>query len=87
MASCNTNNGDDKFTEAHAGSSDEQQPSTADAIDELNTENSHDSVDDVQDDRDNEGILDASLLEEGSSIVENEVDASQLLPADRKSVV
>jgi hypothetical protein len=45
-----THDGDDEFGKAHADSTDDQQASTADSVNQLNTNDGHRSVDNIGND-------------------------------------
>ena len=69
-----SDDGDEELAGAHDdGSPDEELPS-AGSVDEEDTGDGHDDVDDVGDDGDDERVRDTGSLEEGGSVVEDEVD-------------
>lgn len=73
--------GNDELTYAHAHRADEQQPATSEALDTPHARECHEAVDDVRRNADEERIFDARVLEENRAVVEDEVDAGELLPS------
>lgn len=71
--------GDDELTDAHADGAEEEQRSTTPFLDHVETGKSRADVDDVGDQTDDEGVGNAGVLEEGGTVVEDEVDTSKLL--------
>ena len=74
-----TYDSNDELREAHASSTDEEEAATTELVDEGQRADGDDGVDDVADDGDDEGVADAGLLEERRAVVEDEVDAGELL--------
>lgn len=60
-------------------STEHEQRATAPLLDHVQTGEGGDDVDDVRDEGDDEGVLDAGVLEEGGAVVKDEVDTSELL--------
>lgn len=75
-----TRDRDDELAHAHAHRADEQQPAAPKALDAPHTRERHEAVDNVRRDADEEGVLNARVLEEDRAVVEDEVDAGELLP-------
>lgn len=76
-----TRDGNDELAHAHAHRTDEQQPAASEALDTPHARECHEAVDDVCRDADEEGVFDARVLEENRAVVEDEVDAGELLPS------
>lgn len=75
-----TDDGDNKFADGHTGSTDQEEATTSEPLDTPHTRDSHEHVDNTSGDGNEERIPDARALEEGGAVVEDEVDASKLLP-------
>ena len=73
-----TNSGNDKLADSHTNGSEEQELSSAPSIDQVQTGESGGNVDARGDQTDGETVTDARLLEEGGSVVEDEVDTCLL---------
>jgi len=76
-----TDDGDEVFADEHAKGTEEQETTTSDTVNGPHSGNGHSDVDDVGGDRDDEGVLDAGVLEESRAVVEDEVDTGKLLPS------
>ena len=74
-----TNSSNDKLADSHTNGSEEQELSSAPSINQVQTGESGGDVDARGDQTDGETVGDTRVLEEGSSVVEDEVDTSQLL--------
>lgn len=75
-----TDDGDEELADKHTSSTDEEDAAAAESLDGPEGERSGEDVDDGEDNRDEEGVLDStSGLEEGSRVVEDEVDTGPLL--------
>jgi len=74
-----TDRGKDAQPSSLPDGSDEQRPTTSKSLDEPETRESSGNVDSTQDELGLNGVLDSSRLEDGSSIVEEVVDAGPLL--------
>jgi hypothetical protein len=74
-----TNSSNDKLTDSHTDGSEEQELSSSPLLDQVQTRESRGDVDTRSDQTDGEAVSDSALLEEGSSVVEDEVDTTQLL--------
>ena len=70
---------DDELADQHKTGTPDEQLAAAKLLDAIEGDRGGDDVDQVGDERDEEGVLDARLLEEGGTVVEDEVDARQLL--------
>ncbi len=79
LAGGGTDYGDDKLGDAHADSTEEEKRTTTPLLDHIKTWEGREDVDDVGDQADDERILNTRALEERSTVVEDEVDASELL--------
>lgn len=75
-----TRDRDDELAHAHAHRADEQQPAASKALDAPHARERHEAVDNVRRDADEEGVLNARVLEEDRAVVEDEVDTGELLP-------
>lgn len=73
----NSDNGDNVLTDEHANCSHQQELTTTDTLNKPHTRDGGDDVDDVGDETDEESVLDSGRLEEGGSVVENEVDTGE----------
>ena len=73
------NSSNNELTESHTEGSEEQELSSAPSINQVQTGESGGDVDARGDQTDGETVADTRLLEERSSVVENEVDTGQLL--------
>ncbi len=69
----------DELAHAHADGAEEQQRPAAPRLDHVQARKGRHDVDDVGDERRGEGVLDARVVEEVGAVVEDEVDARQLL--------
>ena len=67
---CGADNGDDEFAEAHDNATDDKDGSTTELLDGVEGEGSAADIDDGGSDRDDEGVADSDLLEEGGAIVD-----------------
>jgi hypothetical protein len=76
-----TDDGDDELANGHTSRTPEQETPTTEALNAVHTRERHEAVDKVSSDLDKECVLDAGLLEEGGTEVEDEVDTRELLPA------
>lgn len=74
-----TNSSNDKLADSHTDSAKEQELSSAPSVDQVQTGESGGDVDAGGDQTDGETVADTRVIEEGSSVVEDEVDTSQLL--------
>ena len=75
-----TDDGDEEFAGAHTGSTDQEQPPTAEPLDTLHARKRREAADDVGGNGDQEGVRNIRVLEEHGAVVEDEVDTGQLLP-------
>lgn len=75
----NTDNGNDEFANTHSDGSQEKQAATTHLLNEVKTGQSGGDVDQIGDETDDERIPDTRVLEELSTVVEDEVDTGQLL--------
>jgi hypothetical protein len=80
-----TSNGNDELADSHANGTEEQKLAATPLLDEPQTGNSRSNVDAGSDHGNDEGVLDTSVLEEACAVVEDEVDASQLLETLKKT--
>ncbi len=71
---CDTDNGDDELADTHSESSDEKEPAATKAFNTPNARESHEHVDNIGCNRNEETILDTGVVEEGGTVIENEVD-------------
>lgn len=74
-----TCDGDDVLADAHTDGTKEEEAAATPFLDKVETGESGGDVDNVGDDRDDEGVGEAGVLEVLGSVIENEVDTSQLL--------
>lgn len=74
-----TDDGDDELTETHTSGSDEQQLTAPELLDSPEPGKRRDRVDAAGYHTDDEGILNARVLEERCTVVEDEVNPRQLL--------
>jgi hypothetical protein len=74
-----TNTSNDKLTNSHTNGSEEQELSSSPSLNQVQTRESGGDIDTRGDQTDSEAVTNTRLLEEGSSIVEDEVDTTQLL--------
>jgi len=74
-----SDDGDQVLAYQHTGCSDEEETATSDVVDCPKGGDGHYYVDDVGDDGDDEGVGEARVGEEGSSVVEDEVDTERVL--------
>lgn len=74
-----TDDGDNQLADAHTNGSKHEKWTTTPLLNQIKTGKGRDYVYDVGDQGDDKGILDSGTLEEGSTVVENEVDPSKLL--------
>jgi hypothetical protein len=74
-----TNSSNDKLTNSHTDGSEEQELSSAPLLNQVQTRESGGDVDARSDQTDSEAVTDSRLLEERRTIVEDEVDTTQLL--------
>lgn len=74
-----SNDGNEQLADAHANGTPEQQRSTTPLVNGVETRKRGANVDGGGDHGDDEGVRDTGVLEELSSVVENEVDTGQLL--------
>lgn len=65
-----TDNGNDELTHQHDGGTVDEERTTTKLLDGVEGERSGGDVDDIGDDGDEEGVLDADLLEEGGAVVD-----------------
>jgi hypothetical protein len=72
-------NGDDELRDAHAHGTPEEDGAATPFFDGVEARQGGADVDAVGDETDGEGVLEAGVLEELGAIVENEVDAGELL--------
>ena len=79
-----TDDSDQELADAHADRTDQKQPPTTEPLDTPHPGKSHEHVDDVGGDGDQEGVRNTRVLEEHGAVVENEVDAGELLPGLNK---
>lgn len=75
----NTDDGDDVLADAHADGAHQKERPATHSLNEIHTGQGGDDVDNVGNDADDEGVVDAGLLEELCAVVEDEVDTSELL--------
>jgi len=75
------NDGDHEFANAHSDGTDQEQPPTTESFDTPHAGESHEHVDDINGNGDQEGAGNTGVLEEDGTVVENEVDTGELLPA------
>ena len=79
-ANRDTDDGDKELADQHAERTPDEQWSTAELLDGVEGDGGGAHVDECEDEGDQEGVADGtSRLEEGSRVVENEVDTSPLL--------
>merc|ERR1712169_170416 len=69
----------DEEADGHADSTDEEHSAATSLVSEPETRDSRADVDDVGGDRDQESVVDARVLEERRAVVEDEVNADELL--------
>lgn len=74
-----TDNGHDELTHTHADGAEEKEITTAHLLDHVDTGQGGDDIDQVGGKTDEERVVNARVLEELSTIVEDEVDTGQLL--------
>ena len=74
-----TNDGDDELANTHASSADQEEAAATIALDAVHSRQSHEDVDDGSSDGNQETVLNTRVLEEGCAVVENEVNAGELL--------
>ena len=74
-----TDDGDQVLANAHANGTDQQQPPATEPLNTPHARESHEDVDDVRGDRDQERVGNTGVLEEHGTVVEDEVDACELL--------
>lgn len=75
--------GDDELRDGHSEGSVEEEKATSIAVDSPDSWQCHDNVDDVCNYRDDEGVADATVLEEGGAVVEDEVDTWRFVSVAR----
>jgi hypothetical protein len=83
---CNTNNRHNEFAYTHADSADKKQTTATETFHTPDARNSHANIDNVGGDENQEWIFYARVVEEGCSVIEDEVDARELLPSGRCSI-
>jgi hypothetical protein len=77
-----TNDGNDELADDHGQATDEENPTTTEALNEVERDGSSEHVHERGDKGDQEGVGDcAECLEEGGAEVEDEVDTGELLGA------
>ena len=69
-----TNNSNNKLADAHANSTEKEEIAATKAFHAPNARKSHENIDNICRDTDKEAVLDARVLEERCSIIENKVD-------------
>lgn len=74
-----TGNSDDELADSHTDGTEEEEVAATPLLDEVETWKGGGDVDARGNHSDNKGVLDTRVLEEGSTIVEDEVDTSELL--------
>lgn len=72
-----TDDGNEVLADQHAGRSDEEEATATDVVDGPERGDGHTYVDNVGGDSDQEWVSDARVLEEGRSVVEDEVDTGE----------
>jgi len=77
---CNTEDGDEVLADTHASGTDKEKLPSANTVNGKDTGDGHADVDNIGGDSDQEGLLDTGGGEESSTIIEDEVDTSELLP-------
>ena len=75
-----TDNGDEVLADEHTNGTDQEKTTATDVVNGPERGDGHTDVDDSSGDRDREGVGDTGLLEEGRTVVEDKVDAGELLP-------
>lgn len=74
-----TGNSDDELADSHTDGTEEEEVAATPLLDKVETGKGGADVDARSNHSDNKGVLDTRVLEEGSTIVEDEVDTSELL--------
>lgn len=77
-----TDDGDKVFANTHANGTDEQETTTTEALDTPHSGEGHEHIDDVSRNRNEEGVLDAGVLEERSTLK----DETNMSETDRNGV-
>jgi len=80
-SSSDTDNSNDELADGHNNGSGQKHVSSTGSIDHEDTGDSTDDIDNVGDDGNDEGVGDTRSLEEGGTVVEDEVDTGKLLPS------
>ena len=80
MGRSRTDDGNDEFADGHADRTNEKQTAATETLDTPNAGDGHSNVDRGSGDRDEIGIADSGVCEESRAEIEDEVDASKLLP-------
>lgn len=75
-----TDDGDEELADQHTESAPDEERTTSELLNGIEGERGRAHVDEGEDQRDQEGVADGSSgLQEGSGVVENEVDTSPVL--------
>lgn len=74
-----TSNGDNELADSHTDGTEEEEVAATPLLNKVETREGRGDVDARGNHSDNEGVLDARVLEERGSVVEDEVDTSKLL--------